>query len=584
MRCARWGALVRVLLLVMVLVGLLGPGGTQPVAAQQHDLRFPRYFPETGFWVQGAFREFWETRGGLYIFGYPLTGVFFEDGLNKQYFQRAIFEFHPEHAGTQYEVLLQRLGAIRTEGRRDEEPFRPVLAQTDANCTYYPQTSHRLCHGLRTFWTNNGGLQNFGYPISEEFPERNDPPPAGDGNIHTVQYFERARFEWHPENRGTRYEILLGLLGSEYLQRHGAPAHATARQSPDMPPMDPITGKRHGPHVGFGFNIAWRGDEGGAQFHQQTFDKVNDAGFSWIRLQVTWGDLEPRRGQYQFGHLDRIVDQARANDLRIVASVVKAPRWATGDGTDGIPSDVRPYEMLMERLARRYAGRIEAYEIWNEQNLAHETGGYVEIPRYVHLLKAGYAGVKRGDPQAFVIFGGLTPTGVVDPYVAIDDVIYLQRIYAYNNGEIKQYYDVLGVHPGSNNNSPDQWWPGRPGPAGWTNHNSFYFRRVEELRRVMVQHGESHKQIWLTEFGWTTTNSAPGYEYGAQISEQLQAQYLTRAFEIARNEWPWMGVMLVWNLNFAVVVGPDDEKGPWGVLRSDWSHRPAYDALKDFPK
>jgi polysaccharide biosynthesis protein PslG len=584
MRSSRLRALVRVLLLAVFAVSLLGPVSASPAQAQVNDLRFPRYFAETGFWVQGAFREYWETRGGLYIFGYPITGVFFEDGMNKQYFQRAIFEFHPEFAGTQHEVLLQRLGSIRTEGREHEEPFHPLLAQTDANCTFYPQTGHRLCHGFRTFWNENGGLPNFGYPISEEFDERNDPPPAGDGNVHTVQYYERARFEWHPENRGTRYEVLLGLLGSEYLMRNPAPPDATTRQSPDNPPIDPITGRRFGPHVGFGFNIAWRGDAGGTQFHQQTFDKVNEAGFSWIRIQVTWSDIEPQRGQYQFGHVDRIVDHARSNNIRIIASVVKAPRWATGDGTDGIPSDVRPYEAVMERLGRHFAGRIDAYEIWNEQNLAHETGGYVDIGRYVNLLKAGYTGVKRGDPQAIVLFGGLTPTGVVDPYLAIDDVVYLQRIYAYNNGEIKNYYDALGAHPGSNNNSPDQWWPGRPGPDGWTNHNSFYFRRVEELRNVMVQHGEGHKQIWLTEFGWTTRNPAPGYEYGAQISEELQAQYLTRAFQIARSEWPWMGVMAVWNLNFAVVVSSNDEKGPWGVLRSDWSNRPAFDALKRIEK
>jgi polysaccharide biosynthesis protein PslG len=559
-------ALVRALLLVAFAASLLSPSFATTAQAQVDDYRFPRYFPETGFWVQGAFREYWETNGGLYIFGYPITGVFFEDGMNKQYFQRAIFEYHPENAGTRYEVLLQRLGSIRTEGRHEEEAFQPLLAQTDANCTFYPQTGHRLCHGFRTFWESHGGLPNFGYPISEEFDERNDPPPAGDGNVHTVQYYERARFEWHPEHRGTRYEVLLGLLGSEYLMRNPAPAEATARQSPDSPPLDPISGVRHGPHAGFGFNIAWRGDENAAGFHQQTFDKVNEAGFSWIRIQVTWTDLEPQRGRYQFGHVDRIVDHARANNLRIIASVVKAPRWATGDGTDGIPADARPYEMLMERLAQRYVGRIDAYG------------------RYVNLLKAGYTGTKRGDPQAIVLFGGLTPTGVIDPHLAIDDVVYLQRIYAYNNGEIKKYYDALGAHPGSNNNSPDQWWPGRPGPDGWTNHNSFYFRRVEELRRIMVQHGEGHKQIWLTEFGWTTQNPAQGYEYGAQISEEMQAEYLTRAFQIARNEWPWMGVMAVWNLNFAVVVDPLDEKGPWGVLRSDWSNRPAFEALKRIEK
>jgi hypothetical protein len=545
----------------------------------------PRYFDTTGFWVQGPFREYWETRGGLYIFGYPITGVFLDQGLYKQYFERAIFEYHPEHAGTQYEVLLQRLGALRIEGREAEDPFKPINVLPDENCEFYAETGHRLCFGFKNYWHANGGLPNFGFPLSEEFDERNQPPPAGDGEVHTVQYFERTRFEWHPEYRGTQYEVLLGLLGSEYLARNPAPEAAVARQPKDLPPADPTTGLRYGPHVGYGFNIAWRGDEQAAPFHQQTFDKVKEAGFSWIRIQVGWRDVEPEPGQYTFAHVDRLVDLARANNIHVVASVLKAPHWVTGDGTDGIPENSGAFRVLMEQLARHFAGRIDAYEVWNEQNLAVETGGHVDMGRYVNLLRDGYQGVKAGDPNAIVLFGGLTPTGVNDPAIAIDDVVYLREIYAYNDGEVKQYYDVLGAHPGSMCNTPDQSWPANPGcPYGWNDHNSHYFRRVQELRQVMVENGEAHKQLWLTEFGWSTTNAAPGYEYGQYNSEEAQAAYLVRAFEIARTEWPWMGVMLLWNLNFAVVSPPTDEKAPWGVLYSDWSHRPSYEALKAMPK
>jgi hypothetical protein len=144
---------------------------------------------------------------------------------------------------------------------------------------------------------------------------------------------------------------------------------------------------------------------------------------------------------------------------------------------------------------------------------------------------------------------------------------------------------VLGAHPGSACNTPDQSWPDNPGcPYGWNDHNSHYFRRVQELRQVMVDNGEGHKQIWLTEFGWSTANAATNYEYGQYNSEEEQAAYLVRAFEIASNEWPWMGVMLLWNLNFAVVSPPTDEKAPWGVLYPDWSHRPSYEALKAMQK
>jgi polysaccharide biosynthesis protein PslG len=100
---------------------------------------------------------------------------------------------------------------------------------------------------------------------------------------------------------------------------------------------------------------------------------------------------------------------------------------------------------------------------------------------------------------------------------------------------------------------------------------------------VMEDAGEGQTKMWLTEFGWTTDNQAKGYEYGKFVSDQQQAQYLVRAFELGKS-YPWMGVMFVWNLNFSTITQSSDEKYPWSVLNSDWSPRPAYTALKNMPK
>jgi hypothetical protein len=91
--------------------------------------------------------------------------------------------------------------------------------------------------------------------------------------------------------------------------------------------------------------------------------------------------------------------------------------------------------------------------------------------------------------------------------------------------------------------------------------------------------------MWLTEFGWDSSATVvPGYEYAQYVSEDQQAQYLTRAFALGKS-YPWMGVMFVWNLNFQVTTNnPSDEKYGWGVLHSDWSPRPAYTALKNMQK
>ncbi len=341
---------------------------------------------------------------------------------------------------------------------------------------------------------------------------------------------------------------------------------------------------------GYGFNV-W-GLSTDAAFRDKVYATVQGAGFGWVRQQVQWAAMEPQKGSYgndTTAQLDQFVNGANGKGLKILLSVVKSPEWVGAKG--GLPTKTQDFTDFMSFLTQRYKGKVQAYEIWNEQNYAVETGGKVNVAAYPPVLKAGFQAVKKTDPKAVVVFGGMTPTGVNDPSIALNEVDYLRQIYAYNGGEIKQYYDVLGAHPGSNCNDPDHSYPANPqgcdvsgtGKADFSTDNSFYFQRIVELHKVMQDAGEGNTKMWLTEFGWTTSNEAKGYEYGKFVSEAQQAQYLTRAFELGKS-YPWMGVMFVWNLNFSTITPPSDEKYPWAVLKSDWSPRPAYTALKNMPK
>jgi hypothetical protein len=182
------------------------------------------YFIETGHNLSGTFQRYWEEHGGLAQFGYPRTEPFLElnptDGkiYLTQYFERNRFEYHPANAGTPYEVELGLLGSQLTAGRNSETAFKPIAPFiSNSDSRYFSETGHSLSFGFRNYWEQNGGLAIYGYPISEEFQEVN----PDDGKTYTVQYFERARFEYHPENRGTRYEVLLGLLGNSLLRQKG---------------------------------------------------------------------------------------------------------------------------------------------------------------------------------------------------------------------------------------------------------------------------------------------------------------------------------------------------------------------------
>jgi hypothetical protein len=363
------------------------------------------------------------------------------------------------------------------------------------------------------------------------------------------------------------------------------PATPPVVQPTPVPPPAPASG------FGYGFQAHLIAFDPASK--QRVVDLVRNAGFNWLKQQVEWKFIETAPGQYNWSEFDQIADIASRSGVKLLFSVVQAPtfyRSATSGHMPGDGPEYGSFRTFMQRLAERYRGKVQAYEIWNEQNLDREVGpNNVNPTNYVNLLKAGYNGVKAGDPNAIVVLGAPSLTGDIGNKAAVmDDVEYLQALYAVNGGEVKRYFDVLGAHPSGFANPPDAE-PGSPGRApGWNNHPSFFaFSRIRQYRDVMVANGDGQKKIWFTEFGYDATPTPPeGYGYAAYNSEQDQANDLRRAFEKSRqapyNEY--VGAMFVWNLNFQTVVGPTDEKWGFGVIRGDWSPRPAYSALAALPK
>ena len=171
-----------------------------------------QFFAVTGQSLCGLFLDFWQRYGGLTIFGYPISGEITENGHQVQYLERGKLEYHPEVSNPDWQVEGELVGRSVTAGRENEATFKPLSGiSSNADCDAFSQTGHTLCFGFRAYWQQNGGLWLFGYPISQEFQERN--PDTGE--VYTVQYFERARFEYHPEFKGTPYEVELGRLGAQ---------------------------------------------------------------------------------------------------------------------------------------------------------------------------------------------------------------------------------------------------------------------------------------------------------------------------------------------------------------------------------
>jgi len=326
-------------MVAFVLIGLFAVVPATPVSASSD------YYADTGHYLYGQFRDYWNGNGGLLQYGFPITKVFdqqSEDGKTHptQYLQRAVFEQHAENKGTPFEVLGRRLAALQTTDRATADAnFQPVGNPNDGRL-WFSQTNHTIGGSdpgnaaIRSFWekAGNGDLQRsvqiFGYPIAEPFDEQNPPAPAGDGQTHRVQYFERYRLEDHPENADP-FKVLLGLLGVSQADKDNldpalrAPEPAGQTQ-PDcigqgpcgLAGGQPLQRSYASVHVGdsgggYGFNVDAIGLDAGSK--DIMFGKVSDAQFGWIRQQVRWSSYEPAKGQFgnnYVAQLDALINAA----------------------------------------------------------------------------------------------------------------------------------------------------------------------------------------------------------------------------------------------------------------------------------
>ena len=196
---------VLAMLLTSALLCLPTPASAQPASC--------RTFTETGQTVCGKFLDYWTNHGGLAQQGFPLSGAFQEtsdtDGktYTVQYFERAIFELHPENPAPN-DVLLSLLGVFLYKqkypsGAPGQEP------NNSAGSVSFPETGQRVGGIFLDYWKSHGALPQQGLPISEEFVEVSDL----DGKSYRVQYFERAVFEYHPEEQPA-FQVLLSQLGT----------------------------------------------------------------------------------------------------------------------------------------------------------------------------------------------------------------------------------------------------------------------------------------------------------------------------------------------------------------------------------
>lgn len=307
----------------------------------------------------------------------------------------------------------------------------------------------------------------------------------------------------------------------------------------------------------------------------RTVAMLQDAGADWVRANVNWADVErDGKGVYDREALTRVdyaVDALRRAGIDVLMPISDGvPYWASGDpgkseepgGRDWKrrhpPADVRDYADFVRFVVARYRPRgVRAYEIWNEPNLAGFWEPEPDARGFTELLRAGYAAVKAADPSATVVLGGLSTS----------DYDYLANVYRHGG---RDHFDVLAIHPYTGGGSPRRCWRRDDGRFA-----KDAFCAIREVRRTMVENGDAAKQIWLTEIGWTTTTQGGG------VTPERQAAYLEQSVAIVRREMPFVGMYLWYGLrNNHWEDDADTFEGQFGLLRDDFSRKPAFDAFR----
>jgi hypothetical protein len=247
------------------------------------------------------------------------------------------------------------------------------------------------------------------------------------------------------------------------------------------------------------------------------------AGSKWMRIDINWAQVQAGGpNSYDWTDIDNVVKGATARGMSVLGVIDYTPSWARPANTDAsYGPNAAQYATFAATAAAHYSALgVNAFEIWNEENMVASWTPAPNVAAYTSVLKAAYPAIKSADPKATVITGGLSPA--TDDGTDIAPVTFLQGIYA-NGGHGS--FDAVAMHPYCN--------PDLPGAAdAWSGWYQMYGTPTS-LRSLMVANGDGAKKIWGTEFG-TPSSGASG------VSQAFQAQTVTRAFQLW-SSYSWAG-------------------------------------------
>ncbi len=288
-------------------------------------------------------------------------------------------------------------------------------------------------------------------------------------------------------------------------------------------------------------------------YDRRQMDLIVGAGGTGIQIDLGWCRLEPEPGRWDWEVTDRRVEEARKRGLELAGYLGNTPDWAVPEAEPGqeklpgyrTPPDERfagPFTEYCRAVAGRYRGAVGQYTFWNEPNgCGWVNGGCSNMggfPLYTRWLKRAYRALKGGDP------GCLVGAGALDYHSGVPaGWRYLQGIYEEGG---KPFFDAVEIHPYA------------PGGLHW--------QAIRDTRRVMLEHGDGHKPIWIGEYGWPKP-------LGRRAVRDLEAVLDL----LRRGEFHFI-------THARYLVVSDLNEGLYGLCGIDLKPRAVYHAFRRFPK
>jgi len=318
-------------------------------------------------------------------------------------------------------------------------------------------------------------------------------------------------------------------------------------------------------------------------------------GIQYLRQEFRWNDIERTPGAYDWAASDRIFRAAVKHGLRVLPVLWTTPTWARMPSASHMwppietapPADVDNFAHFAGAFAERYdrpqtanSGQIRSpiigFQIWDEPNLSAAWGNALIDPTYyLQLLRAARGAIRTVDPRAQIVLAALAPTSEQTD-VNLAPQTFLLKLYQLGGHES---FEIAAAKPYGFASPPDDR---RTDPA------TLNFSHVILMREVMVAHGDGHKAIWATSFGWS---ALPAHWQGepsvwGSVSEVAQAQYTTEAVQRVAREWPWLGAMYIENLQPRPRPKEPASDPHWGfaLLAQDGQPRPVYQAFAEANK